>query len=115
MKLLRLSKPGITILLAALFIIVDSSCGKRDPKTRPFPTETEVQERLHVGMTRNEVVELFGSPAQEFPAEDRSSRMIYISPAFFSPGPRPPGYTGFQVFLTGGKVTKWSRVEGEVR
>ena len=115
MKLLQLSKLRIRLLLAALVILAHTSCGKSNQRTRPFPTETEVRERLRVGMTRNEVVEVFGLPAQEFPAEDRSSKMVYMSPAFFSPGLRSPGYTGFQVFLADGKVTKWSSVEGESR
>jgi hypothetical protein len=58
------------------------------------------------------VIELFGNPAQELRDEAGGSRMIYISPDFLSPGHQPGVFSGFEVFLKEGKVTRWSGVEG---
>ena len=66
-------------------------------------------------MTRKEVIATFGEPLRELPEENGVSAMIYVSPAFYSPGPRPRGTIGFQVYLTDGKVVRWSPMEGEIR
>lgn len=103
------------MVAAIALILVVGGCQKRAQPNDSFPTAQEVQSRLRPGMTREEVIAAFGEPLREMPEENSVSEMIYMSPAFYSPGPRPRGYIGFQVYLTNGKVIRWSPMEGEIR
>ena len=78
-----------------------------------FPTEEEVQSRLSVGMTPQEVVALFGQPGVGTPEGRRDQRVFsYLCPV----GRRTrevEGYVGFKVFFEHHRLMRWQAIRAK--
>ena len=76
-----------------------------------FPTEGEMNARLRVGMTVDEVLKTFGPPRTGVGRTAGPSRLLYVSPI----GTRTvqaEGYVGFEVQFVDGKVQSWRTLTG---
>jgi outer membrane protein assembly factor BamE (lipoprotein component of BamABCDE complex) len=80
--------------------------------TATFPSEAEVRERVHTGMTSREVMAAFGDPTSR--STDKHGRMIfyYFAPSWLHAKPGTPHFIGFQVVFQDDKVTTWSPTQG---
>lgn len=78
-----------------------------------FPTQEEVQSRLAVGMTPEQVVALFGTPGTGTPEGPGDQRVFsYLCPV----GRRTrevEGYVGFKVFFENDRLTTWRPIQAK--
>ncbi len=77
-----------------------------------FPTENEIKNKIHPGMTRQEVVRSLGDPASEHRVDARTITATYI-PALALLEKMEPGYIGFVVNFDNGVVRDWRILTGE--
>ena len=77
-----------------------------------FPTEEEIKNKIHPGMTRDEVVRALGDPASEHRIDARNITATYL-PALALRDKFEPGYIGFVVNFEDGAVRDWRILSGE--
>ena len=76
-----------------------------------FPTEAELQSRLHSGMTKEQIIAQFGEPATQN-RERRNSYFFRYFPSVQLLTNEAEGYMGFEVHLVDDKVTDWRAIRG---
>ena len=77
-----------------------------------FPTEDDIKNRIHPGMTREEVVRVLGDPAYEVEDDVKTTTATY-RPAVAQLDQPHPGYIGFAVNFENGAVRDWRILIGE--
>ena len=77
-----------------------------------FPTEDEIKNKIHTGMTREEVVQALGDPASEHRIDARTMAATYV-PALALLDKFEPGYIGFVINFEDGVVHDWRVLTGE--
>ena len=77
-----------------------------------FPTEDEIGNKIHAGMTREEVVRAIGDPNSEHRVDARTIEARYL-PALALLDRFEPGYIGFVISFEDGAVRDWRILNGQ--
>jgi len=77
-----------------------------------FPTEDEVKNKIHAGMTREDVVRALGDPNSEHRVDSRTMEASYL-PTLALLDKFEPGYIGFVINFQDGLVRDWRVLTGE--
>lgn len=90
------------VLLCCAFLVVACSHHRAI-----FPTEAEVKTQLKEGMTREEVIALFGQPGARYtPVDDGTTTSSYLAP-IATRTLQEEGYVGFVVVFENGRLREW--------
>ncbi len=99
---MTLRRAHVALLTAALLLV---GCG--GGWRASFPTEEEVREKLHAGMTAEQVFAAFGRPeGHQFIKFELGGKLHYIAPPGTRTAPRE-GYAGFSVLFVKDRVYDW--------
>ena len=94
-------------LLATALLLTSCGSGWRSS----FPTEEEVREKLHPGMTAEEVFAAFGKPeGHQFIKFEIGGKLHYVAPPATRTAPRE-GYAGFSVLFVKDRVFDWEVIQ----
>ncbi len=98
------------------FLLV--ACDRSTPDTSEVGTSTSqyynsntLAKTLKSGMTKKEVIDIYGEPTTEFPTGQNQENYCLTYVMFHLTVPPKLGeYTGFQVVLSSNKLVNWSLV-----
>ncbi len=107
-----ISLAGLMIVAAvSICVVATRRCPAYDPT---LLTEGQISKLLKVGMSRREVVKLFGNPSEQSSRRGITNAVTYHVATRFSPTNR---FVAFTVLYAGDQVIRWSpvyRVPGDV-
>jgi hypothetical protein len=77
-----------------------------------FPSEGEVRQRIHTGMSSSEVIATFGEPTDRSIEPDGHTVFYYFAPSWLKAKSSGLRFIGFEVHFDADKVSSWSPTQG---
>jgi len=102
-----------SFLLSVMVVIFGLNCVSCQ-RPRSF-TEEEVKQFIQPGMSKSEIIQHFGKPSFEDDGGNGTTALNYLNPEETPGRLREYEFSGFEVFVRGEKVVRWSAMHSSTR